>query len=309
MSELRPLVSVVLPTHDRPDRLRRALASVLGQTYDRLEVLVVDDASTHPVDDVVGDVAGGDRRVELVRLSRPSGAARARNTAFERASGELVAFLDDDDVWSPHKLERQVAYLGAHPDVGIVTTDHEVVDERSPGRLLVHRGPATVTARMLLWFNLAGSLSCCVVRRRAVGGDLRLDESFPSVEDWDLWVRCARRTRVGVVRELLGRRTLHGDGRLSDPTSKLRGMQAFERRHADRMTPTCLAWLHAHQQMEVGTGWRKRANVLRAVASASPRASTLLVLEQSARQVGNLRGDHGLVERVMAAVLSAAPSL
>lgn len=309
MSDRHPLVSVVLPTHDRPERLRRALASVLAQSYRALQVLVVDDASERPVDDVVEAVGGQDRRVQLVRLPTPCGAAAARNRALSRASGDLVAFLDDDDLWKPHKLERQVAFLLDHPSVGIVTSDHEVLDERAAGRILVHRGPSSITARHLLWFNLAGSLSCCVVRRAAAGDDLWLDEDFPSVEDWDLWVRCGRRTGIGVVKEVLARRTLHGDGRLSDPTSKLRGMQAFERRHATTMTPTCLAWLHAHQHMEVGTGWRKRANVLRSVATASPRASALMVLEQSARQLGNLRGDHGLVERVMAAALSAVPSL
>lgn len=302
-------VSVVLPTRDRPGRLRSSLASVLAQTYRELEVIVVDDASAERVDSVVDTVAGRDRRVQLVRLAEPSGAAAARNAALARASGELVAFLDDDDLWEPQKLARQVAHLNDNPTVGIVTSDHWVVDEHAPDRALVHRGPATMTARHLLWFNLAGSLSCCVVRRAAVGDDLKLDETFPSVEDWDLWVRCARHTGIGVVKEVLGRRTLHRDGRLSDPLSKLRGMQVFERRHADAMTPTCLAWLHAHQQMEMGTGWSKRANVLRAVVTASPAASALMVLEQSARQIGHLRGDHGLVERVLAAALTAVPGL
>jgi len=304
-----PLVSVVLPTRNRPERLRHALRSALDQTHRALEVIVVDDASTTPAADVVAEVAGGDERVRVLRRPAASGAAAARNAALAAAAGELVAFLDDDDRWMPQKLERQLALLDERPTVGIVTSHHEVLDERHPDRPLVHRGPTRVHARHLLWFNLAGSLSCCLVRREAVDDELWLDETYPSVEDWDLWVRCARRTAIGVVDEVLGCRTLHGDGRLSDPSSKLRGLQAFERSHADAMTPTCRAWLRAHQRMELGRGWRKRANVAMAVVDAPPAAAALMALEQTARQLGNWRGDHGLVERVLTAALDAAPGL
>jgi glycosyltransferase involved in cell wall biosynthesis len=304
-----PLVTVVLPTRNRPDRLRQALRSALVQTHRSIDIVVVDDASTPPAADTVAEVAGSDPRVRVLRRDAPSGAAVARNAALAVASGELVAFLDDDDCWAPDKLARQLQLLDERPGVGIVTSHHEVVDERHPHRRLVHRGPLRIGARHLLWYNLAGSLSCCLVRRDAVGDDLRLDETYPSVEDWDLWVRCAARTDIGVVDAILGRRTLHGDGRLSDPHSKLAGLRAFERSHAAAMTPTCRAWLRAHQRMEVGQGWVKRANVAAAVASAPPRAAALLALEQTARQVGNRRGDHGLVERVLTVALDALPTL
>lgn len=305
----RPLVSVVLPTRDRPRRLSAALSSVLSQTYPNLEVLVVDDASTDPVEEVVENLSRGDRRVRLIRLSEKSGAAVARNTAFADARGELVAFIDDDDLWKPQKLEKQVAFLEEHPDMGIVTSDHEVIDERWPDRLMYHLGPRTFTSQHLLWFNIPGSLVCCIVRRDVVGDDLWLDESYPSVEDWDLWVRCARHTKMGVVKEVLGRRTLHADGRLSDPASKLNGLRAFERSHSRSMSPACLAFLRAHQRMEMGAGWQKRLNVARSLLSTSPRASALLLLEQSARQVGNVRGDFGLVDRVLARTLSTMPNI
>jgi hypothetical protein len=304
-----PLVSVVLPTHDRPQRLRRALASALGQRHRALEVIVVDDASDPQAADTVDQVAGDDPRVHLVRLDHAGGAARARNTALARARGDLVAFLDDDDLWHPDKLTSQLALLDERPGVGIVTSDHTVVDEQHPQRRLVHRGPRAVTARHLQWFNLAGSLSCCLVRRDATGDALYLDETFPSVEDWDLWVRCAELTGIGVVPRPLGQRTLHGDGRLSDPRSKLAGLQAFERRHGAAMTPAARAWLRAHQTMELGTGWHKRANVARAVAQAPPRTAALLAVEQTVRQIGNARGDHGLVERVLVRLLDTFPSL
>ena len=301
----RPLVSVVLPTRDRRDRLCGALQSVLAQSYSNLEVLVVDDASTIPVADAVESVAKGDSRVRLFRLTKNSGAAVARNEAFSHARGDVIAFIDDDDLWKPEKLERQIQFLANHPDVGIVTSDFEVFDERHPGRTVTYRGPRELSSEHMMWFCLPGSFSCNVVRRDAVGNELWLDESFPSVEDWDMWVRCARHTSIGVVTEALGQRIFHADGQLSDPSSNLKGLKAFELRHADSMSKSCLAFLRAHQRMEMGAGWRKRGNVLRSLVTASPRASALLLLEQSTRQLGNFRGDPGLAERALARAISS----
>ncbi|HVA73619.1 MAG TPA: glycosyltransferase family 2 protein [Acidimicrobiales bacterium] len=293
-----PLVSVVLPTRNRPGRLPRALSSVLAQTYKRLELLVVDDASSTPAEEVVDQVGRGDRRVQLLRFEKQMGASAARNAAFKRAAGDVIAFIDDDDQWKPQKLERQVSYLAAHPRTGIVTADFEVMDERR-AEILIHRGPASFRRHHLWWFNLPGSFVCGIARREAVDGELWLDESFLSAEDWDMWVRCARRTSIGVVKEVLGRQTLHADGQLTDPSSRLQGLKAFEGRHAPSLSKASLAFLRAHQQMEMGTGIRKRLNVLRSLATDSPRASTLLLVEQSARQIGKVRRDPGLVDRAL----------
>jgi hypothetical protein len=144
-----------------------------------------------------------------------------------------------------------------------------------------------------------------MLRRDAIGNELWLDQSFPSVEDWDMWVRCSRYTAIGLVQETLGRVTLHDEGRLSDPETELRGLKAFERRHETSMSTACLTFLRAHQGMETGIGWQKRRNVLRSIATRSPRASALLLLEQSARQLGKLMRDPGLVDRVLTRALSS----
>jgi glycosyltransferase involved in cell wall biosynthesis len=302
---VRPLVSVVLPTRNRHERLCRALQSVLAQSYSNLEVLVVDDGSTVPVADAMEGVARGDGRVRLFRLTNNSGAACARNVALSHARGGVIAFIDDDDLWKPEKLERQIQFLSDHPQVGIVTSDFEVLDERHPDTILTYRGPRELSSEHLMWFCLPGSFSCNIVRRDAVGGELWLDETFPSVEDWDMWVRCAQHTSIGVVAEALGQRIFHAGGHLSEPSSNLKGLKAFERRHEDSMSKACLAFLRAHQRMQMGTGWRKRGNVLRSLVTASPKASALLVLEQSTRQLGNFRGDPGLVERALARAIAA----
>ncbi len=306
-----PLVSVVLPSRDRPERLARALRSVLAQDHRRLEVLVVDDASEVPARAVVERVGAGDDRVRVDRSERNIGAGAARNRALGVARGEVVAFLDDDDRWEPTKVRRQVGLLSTRPEVGIVTCHYRIERELGSGRATsgggavraggaVHRGPDRVEAGQLLWFNLPGSFLCGMVRREAVEGELWLDEGFPSVEDWDFWVRCARGTAIGVVPEVLAVLTVHGGGRRSDPASEAAGLAVFAERHGEAMSGVGRAYQRAHREMAGGTGWGHRAAVLRALASSSPRASALLLAEQGARQLGRLWGDPGLVERTLA---------
>lgn len=109
-----PLVSVILPTYNRPDLLRRAIASVVAQSYPHWELIVVDDASTDHTREVVG--ACDDPRVYSVRLPFNCGhPSRPRNIGWLLARGTYIAYIDDDNTWRPHHLERLVAAAEAHP--------------------------------------------------------------------------------------------------------------------------------------------------------------------------------------------------
>lgn len=122
-----PLVSVVMPTYRRDDTLRRAIESVLGQTYRNLELVVVNDNGddgcfTPIVRDIVGSFVKDDGRVRLLEPSVHKNGAFARNVGVEASSGELVAFLDDDDWWEPEKVERQVgAFAKLSDEWGVVS--------------------------------------------------------------------------------------------------------------------------------------------------------------------------------------------
>lgn len=114
-----PLVSVVMPTFNRAVLLRRSILSVLAQTHRSLELIVVDDASTDATPNVVKEFS--DPRLRYVRRRENGRAAAARNDGIALARGALIAFQDDDDIWLPHKLERQVAaLLTAPPEVGLL---------------------------------------------------------------------------------------------------------------------------------------------------------------------------------------------
>ena len=115
-----PVVSVIIPTYQRPNYLKEAIESVISQTYSDWELLVVDDGS--PIDNIRGvtqHFCDRDARVRYIRQAH-AGVCEARNTGIRFAQGKYVAFLDDDDRWTAEKLERQVAYMEGHPEIGLV---------------------------------------------------------------------------------------------------------------------------------------------------------------------------------------------
>ncbi len=197
-----PAVSVVLPTHNRAGPLRRAVGSVLEQSFSDLELIVVDDASSDETGQVVGAIA--DPRLRYVRLDRNVGAPAARNAGIAAARGRLIAFQDSDDEWMPGKLERQVAALQAG-DAGDVAfcaflrTDGRTA-RRVPGAGL-RLGGGDLLPR-LLGGNIVSTQTLLVPRDRLeeVGG---FDERLGRFQDWDLAIRLATVARYHYVNDPL----------------------------------------------------------------------------------------------------------
>jgi len=131
-----PFVSIVVPTYNRSYCLGSTLDSALTQTYQNIEILVVDDGSQDDTPDVIRDRYGAEPRVRYFRQPN-AGVSAARNRAMEMAQGDSIAFLDSDDVWEPWKLSVQLACLAYCPDVGMVWTDMKAVD--SAGAMLSER--------------------------------------------------------------------------------------------------------------------------------------------------------------------------
>ncbi len=177
-----PLFSVVIPTHDRADLLPRAIASVLGQTVGDLEVIVVDDAGSQPVD------VPPDPRVRVVRRTTNGGAGAARNTGVDLATGRYVAFLDDDDVWVPDRLELALAGLARAP-IAICWTRY--ADEpAAPKRLLDGDVGDTILDAV------TPSLDVTALDR---GVYVPHDERYRASEDVEWWLRQAAVAPVATV--------------------------------------------------------------------------------------------------------------
>lgn len=200
------LVSVIIPTRDRPDSLAQAVRSALGQTHPSIEVWVVDDGSTPPA--TLPPELAADARVELIRLETPIGPPAARNLASERCRGRYLAFLDDDDQWLPEKVERQVEVLvGSPPSVAAVQCGWDFWD----GERVIFRfipDPDRDLPRLLLERPCMAPTS--VLMRRNVFDELgRFDPTLRRNEDWDLWLRLADRYEVALMPDVLAVRRGH----------------------------------------------------------------------------------------------------
>ncbi len=187
-----PTVSVIIPTHNRNGFLRSAIESVLNQTFQAFEIIVVDDASS---EDVQGMVKGfHDRRVRCIRHEINKGEAGARNTGLIHAQGEYIAFLDDDDVWFPEKLGLQVRALdNSASKVGGVYSGYIAVDCGSQ-RIMNTKIPTKRgdIYQDLLLRNVIGTPSTVLIRRACIAVAGVFDENIFYGVDHDFYLRCRK---------------------------------------------------------------------------------------------------------------------
>ncbi|GAB5400717.1 MAG: glycosyltransferase family 2 protein [Aureisphaera sp.] len=124
----QPLVSIITPLYNAEAFIAQNMESVLGQTYENWEQIIVDDVSTDASSEIVRTFAAKDDRIQLVRNPENKGAAFTRNRATELAKGDYIAFLDSDDWWHPEKLEKQIKFMEAH-DLAVSFTSYLHMDE------------------------------------------------------------------------------------------------------------------------------------------------------------------------------------
>jgi glycosyltransferase involved in cell wall biosynthesis len=227
-----PKVSVVIPVLNRPVAIRRAIESVLAQTLQDFEVIVVDDGSTDGTVAAVQSFA--DRRIRLIRHDRRRGGSAARNTGIRASSAPYVAFLDSDDEWLPTKLERQLeVFERSDEDLALVYTGAEWVYPNGTVQTVIGRRYADL-ALQLLTVNVVGETSVGMVRRTALDMTGGFDETLPSCQDMDLWLRLCERFRADIVPEALIRVTKGDDDseRITNNTAAaLEGRALFCRKH------------------------------------------------------------------------------
>jgi glycosyltransferase involved in cell wall biosynthesis len=196
-----PAISVIVPCHNHGRYLADALDSALGQSFDDLEVVVVDDGSTDETPDVVGRYLS-DRRVHYYRIGHV-GASAARNLGLRMARAPLVAFLDADDLWMEHKLERQLAVLASDSGLGVVYARRLVIDPE--GRQLTGAQPALHRGQVLeaMFRTNFVCFSSALVRRPVFEDVGMFDESLRLAVDYEFWLRAATRYRFDYVDEPL----------------------------------------------------------------------------------------------------------
>jgi len=183
------LVSIITPLHNAADFVEQTIESVLSQSFQNWELIIIDDQSTDNSVDIVTSYLAIDRRINLIQLDKNSGAAVARNTGIEVAKGRYIAFLDSDDLWLPQKLEKQLAFM-QQTGCPLTYTAYEKIDGegKSLGRVGV---PRNVNYKSLLKTCFIGCLT--VVIDTHYFGKI----SMPLIrkrQDFGLWLKLLKQT-------------------------------------------------------------------------------------------------------------------
>ena len=234
-------VNLIIPTYNRASVLDRAIESALDQTYEHIEVIVVDDGSTDDTESVVG--AFDDDRLRYV-YQENAGANAARNRGIRLASGRYVSFLDSDDELHPEHVERVVKTLEAADNdvVGAFTNARHL----SKGSLVetMNVPGRTVSFEDLRRENVIGGFSATTFERRVFEEIGYLDEELASSQDYDLYLRVTKRYRLKGIPEPLVDIHLGGDRISDDIDRKIEGQDRLLEKHGDDLAPERIAHHH-----------------------------------------------------------------
>lgn len=200
MKIIQPKVSVIIPTYNRGKFIGAAVQSVLDQTFQDFEVIVVDDGST----DQTGDVVQAFASEKVQYVYQPNrGRSNARNHALGLAKGRYIAFLDSDDLYLPDKLALQVDYMDSHPEIGVIYTSAYCIDEN--GVRTKDEYEATVSGwvyeHIAFFVPVTITLPTVMVRKEVFDKVGEFDEAMERFEDTDMWRRISKHYQINALHE------------------------------------------------------------------------------------------------------------
>lgn len=201
----RPLVSVIIPTYNSADLIERAVSSVLSQTFQDFEIIIVDDGSTDNTAQIISRLRKRDPRILYTYSSHSGGAARPKNIGIRMAKAPFIATLDADDEWYPKKLEKQIAILNNHsrPRLGYVTCFALYVYEEEKMKVIYRVPRYKNVLQRILAHDYMGSGSGMIYKKEVfekVGG---FDENLRSGQDTEMRIRLAQYYDFDIIEEVL----------------------------------------------------------------------------------------------------------
>ena len=186
------LVSVIMPTHNSSKFLAASVESILGQTYQHLELLITDDCSTDSTHEMLKSFADKDSRVHVEYLTKQSGPAGARNRSIERAQGRYIAFCDSDDRWFPEKLEKQIQHMDKH-DCALCSTSYLICDEE--GEIIgINYSPSYLTLKEMKRDNKIGCSTAIYDTKRL--GHKYYMPAIRKRQDWALFLNILKDCQI-----------------------------------------------------------------------------------------------------------------
>ncbi|MFK5957869.1 MAG: glycosyltransferase [Lutibacter sp.] len=205
MEVYKPLVSVIIPTYNRPNYLKQTLKSVVNQTYTNIEILVIDDGSKM---NYAESICNKHPNCKYFYKTN-GGLSSARNFGIKKAKGEYIAFLDDDDFWREDKLQKQVEFLNSNLDIDLVHSSAMIVDENGTSTgIIIGASPNKIHKRSgYVFWNALGvwvvKSPTPLIRKEAFKSGLMFDESIKVGEDLDFYQRLFYRHKVYYINEPL----------------------------------------------------------------------------------------------------------
>lgn len=209
-----PKVSIIIPTYKRTNFLELTLKSIQNQTFQDFEVLVMDDGSPGNENE---ELCKNFAKVTYSKLPNSGGPSKPRNEGIKLASGKYIAFVDDDDLWMPKKLETQVEILEQNPDFGLVHGCCEVIDENGnlQGRIIGQPGTPDIKhgdVRLKMTGNWTVMMPTSFVKKSIVDRVGFFNETMPPAgEDMEFWSRCSFETQFFYIDEPLVYYRVHNE--------------------------------------------------------------------------------------------------
>lgn len=265
-------MSVVIPTYNRFGMVEDAVKSICRQTYSNIELVIVDDHSKKPVDEVC--TIESEYPVQILRHETNKGANAARNTGIRNSDGKYIAFLDDDDEWHPDKIRKHVReFQSSTKNCGLTFANVEIVG-RDGRAVNVRKSDLPVEPlRELLKRNFVGTFSNVMVKSDIFAHIGMLDEDLPNWQDWDFYIRVARNFGLGKINELLVKRHIGRADHISQSYSLHRSASSphFISKYLSvaedfGIESDFLAWIHIHLAQSAASegefGWARRHSVI-----------------------------------------------
>lgn len=212
-----PLVSVVIPTYNHGHLISEAITSVLNQSYKNFEIIIIDNYSQDNTEEVVKSFK--DKKINYIKFNNKGIIAASRNIGIKNTKGELVAFLDSDDVWYKDKLKYSIKAFQKNADI-ILSCHNEYCVRNNKIIKKYNYGPYTENMYYSLLFKKNCVSTSAVVAKKDVliktGGFLE-DEKFIGCEDYEYWMRLSKEGKFYFINKVLGEYRIHGTNIISNP--------------------------------------------------------------------------------------------
>ncbi len=211
---MQPIVSVIIPTYNRANFLEKSIQSVLAQTFEDFEIIIINNYSEDNTLEVISNFK--DTRIRIITFRNDGIIAKSRNQGLMHSAGKYIAFLDDDDLWLSKKLELQVDYLNKHPEYSLVYSNGWIIDVTGKRKQLFFKLGTLKQGnifRRLVNGNFIPQLT--VLMRREVFeniGFFNEDPSLKAAEDYEYWLRVALQYKIGYLDEPLAEYRVHSGG-------------------------------------------------------------------------------------------------